>query len=203
MTQITTLFFDVGGVCLTNGWDHISREQAARHFSYDYDESEEHHQSIAEDFECGRLSIEDYVKKVVFFKQRSFTAEDFMGFMKSQSKPHESSLQVLETLSQQKKYSLATVNNESLALNLYRIRTFHLDRYFTAFFSSCFMGVKKPECEIFQKALWITQRKGEECLFIDDREENIAAARTCGLQAVYLPDPKALEKTLQEKGILL
>ena len=201
--DITTLFFDVGGVLLTNGWDHVSREQAAEHFGYDYEASEERHQRVAQLFECGQMNLADYLNKVVFFQDRSFTKADFTRFMESQSQPYTASMEVLRQLSTQSKYQLATINNESLHVNLYRIRTFQLASYFSAFFSSCFLGVMKPECEIFQKALHITQRKGEECLFIDDREENAVAARQCGIQGVHLPRPQDLAEVLRSRGIVI
>lgn len=199
--EITTLFFDVGGVLLTNGWDHESREKAAEHFSYDYDASEERHQQVSEPFECGRMNLDDYLDETVFFQDRSFSKDEFIRFMERQSQPHQASLEVLRQLATQGKYQLATVNNESLHVNLYRIRTFHLTDYFSAFFSSCFLGVTKPECEIFQKALHITQRAGETCLFVDDREENAAAARQCGIQGVHLPRPQDLADVLRTHHI--
>ncbi len=92
MDTITTLFFDVGGVILTNGWSHVSREQAAEHFSYDYDASEARHQKVAQAFECGQLNLDDYLKEAVFFQERSFAKDDFVRFMESQSRPHTTSM---------------------------------------------------------------------------------------------------------------
>ena len=201
--DITTLLFDVGGVLLTNGWDHVSREEAAKRFGYDYEDSEERHQRVAQPFECGQMNLHDYLSEVVFFQDRSFTEADFTQFMERQSQPHAASLEVLRQLAGQKKYQLATVNNESLHVNLYRIRTFELTDYFSAFFSSCFLGVMKPDCEIFQRTLHITQRKGEECLFVDDREENVAAAQQCGIHAVHLPQPQDLAKVLDTYGVVI
>ncbi len=202
MDKITTLFFDVGGVILTNGWDHISREKAAAYFSYDHESVEKRHQPLFEEFDSGNLSLEEYLEQVIFFEERTFGREDFIRFMESQSEPHPGSLEVLEKLAQSKRYFLATINNESFALNQYRIRTFGLDKYFTAFLSSCYLGVTKPNHKIFSKALWITQRKGEECVFVDDREENVTAARACGLQGIHLKDQQQLSDLLKEQGIL-
>ena len=201
--DITTLFFDVGGVVLTNGWDHVSREEAANHFQYDYDAVEEQHQRVAQPFECGQISLGHYLKEVIFFRERPFSKDEFIRFMETQSQPHRSSIQVISQLAKQSHYQLATVNNESLHLNLYRINTFNLTNYFSAFFSSCFLGVTKPECEIFQKALHITQRAGAQCLFIDDREENVAAAQQCGIRGVHLPHPEDLAAVLRAEGVSL
>jgi putative hydrolase of the HAD superfamily len=121
--------------------------------------------------------------------------------MEQQSAPRPGSLGVLEKLSRSGSYFLATINNESFALNQYRIRTFELDKYYTAFLSSCYLGVTKPNRKIFSKALWITQRKGEECLFIDDREENVTAAQACGIRGIHLKDQQQLSNLLKEEGI--
>ncbi len=201
MSGIDTLFFDVGGVYLTNGWDHIAREKAATQFSYHFDTSEQYHQSIVEGFECGRISLEDYLKKVVYFEKRDFTKDDYIHFMQSQSQPLEDNLSVLKKLAQQQKYTLATINNESLMLNQYRIEKFRLAQYFSAFFSSCFVGIMKPDGLIFQRALWITQRKGEACLFVDDREENVKAASACGMRAIHLQQPEDLADMLRSEGV--
>ncbi len=201
MSKITTLLFDVGGVILTNGWSHELREAAAQHFGYDYESVEERHQRVATSFECGQLNLDDYLDQTVFAQSQSFAKADFVRFMEEQSQPHASSLAVLQKLVDQGKYQLATVNNESTHLNLYRIRTFELTRYFSAFFSSCFLGVTKPDCEIFQKTLHILQKDGGECLFIDDREENVAAAQQCGMNAVHLPRPDKLAEVLRGEGV--
>ncbi len=203
MSTITTLFFDVGGVLLTNGWDHVAREKAAERFGYDYEESEAHHQEVAQRFECGQMNQQDYLQQVVFFADRPFAEGEFVRFMEQQSQPHAASLEVLQKLKAQGKYQLATVNNESTYINDYRIRNFELTRYFSAFFSSCYLGVTKPDCEIFQKALNISQKQGQECLFVDDREENVAAAQQCGIQAVHLPKPEDLAEVLRGEGVVV
>ena len=201
--DITTLFFDVGGVILTNGWDHVARERAAEHFNYDYQASEARHQPVAQSFECGQLDLNDYLQEAVFFTERPFTQDEFIRWMESQSQPHAHSIEVLQRLKAQGKYTLATINNESRYLNRYRIRTFELDQYFSAFFSSCYLGVTKPDCAIFQKALDIMQRPGETCLFVDDREENVAAAQQCGIRAAHLPQPGDLGEILKKEGVLV
>ena len=202
MTKITHLFFDIGGVILTNGWDHISRERSANYFGYDYAESDEKHYKISEKFERGEISRDDYLDKVIFYKKRNFSKKDIIEFMESQSVAHQSSLDVLEKLCSQGEYHVSTLNNESLELNLFRMKKFGLSKYFTNFFSSSFLGVKKPDEEMFQKVLWITQKIGEQCLFVDDREENVEGAKKCGFQTIYLPKISELENLLIERKIL-
>ncbi|WKN46057.1 HAD family hydrolase [Tunicatimonas pelagia] len=202
MSEITTIFFDVGGVLLTNGWDHITREAAATTFQYDYEEVEERHQQHVGNFECGRVSLKEYLNQVVFTESRSFTIEEYTDFMETQSQPHTENLELLRRLAKSDKYQLATVNNESLALNEYRINTYHLHESIPHFFSSCYMGVMKPDCDIFQRVLWITRQQGEQCLFVDDRQENVEAARSCGLRAAWLEKPSNLAEVLKSAGVV-
>jgi putative hydrolase of the HAD superfamily len=123
--------------------------------------------------------------------------------MESQSKAHKSSFEVLEKLRLQHKYTVSAFNNESLELNLYRIEKFKLKRYFSNFFSSCFLGAKKPDLEIYQKVLGITQIRAEHGLLIDDREGNVKTAEECGFQTLHFPEVAGLEEKLINKGIIL
>lgn len=201
MTKITTIFFDVGGVLLTNGWDHITREAAAAAFKYGYQEAEEKHQLCVEDFECGRISLQEYLDKVIFTQSRSFSVEEYTNFMETQSQPHSENLELLKRLASSGKYQLATVNNESLALNEFRIKTYCLYESIPLFFSSCYLGVMKPNCDIFQRVLWITRQEGQQCLFVDDRPENVEAAQSCGLRAAVVESPSELPHVLRASGI--
>ncbi len=201
MKNISTIFFDVGGVCLTNGWDHISRGKSTVLFSLDYEEMEKRHKPVFKKFEKGKLTLDEYLDQVVFFKERNFSRQDYKEFMFSQSRPFNSTLKLLNRLCAVGKYQLAALNNESRELNKYRINRFGLDKYFDCFFSSCYMGVRKPEAEIFDKALHIIHKKPGECLFVDDREENYQAARSSGMNAVLLEKPEDLETKLKEFNI--
>ncbi len=203
MKEITHLFFDLGGVCLTNAWDHISREAAAEHFRYDFQASEERHKIIVGKFEIGEASRKDYLDEAIYFTERDFSEKQFVAFMESQSKAHPKSFEILEKLRSQDKYmEISVLNNESLELNLYRIERFGLRNYFTNFYSSCFLGIAKPNLEIYRKVLQITQTPAERCLLIDDRQPNVEAAAKCGFQILHLPNVDKLEKKLAEMKII-
>ena len=186
---------------MTNGWDHISREKSTIRFSLDYEEMEKRHKPLFKKFEKGKLTLNEYLDRVVFFKKRNFSRQDFKDFMLSQSMPFNSTLILLRKLSSTGKYQLATLNNESRELNQYRVNKFGLDKYFECFFTSCYLGVRKPEPEIFYKVLHILHRKPEECLFIDDREENYQAAKSSGINASLLENPEDLSGKLEEFNI--
>jgi putative hydrolase of the HAD superfamily len=194
MATITTLFFDVGGVILTNGWDRPARRRAAEHFELDWDEFEERHELVVSDFETGRIGLKQYLDRTTFYQSRPFTHDEVKSFIWAQSQPHPESLALVAELARSGKYLLATLNNESRDLNGYRIEHFQLRDYFAAFFSSGFLGVRKPDERIYQLALEITQRSPDECLFVDDRALNVECARRLGMHAIQYRDPAQLQK---------
>ncbi len=202
MGEVTALFWDVGGVLLTNAWDTGSRRAAAERFSLEWEEEfEDRHQLVVTPFETGRLSLEEYLERTVFYRPRPFSVDEFKAFMFAQSQPHAEALAIVARLARTGRYFLATLNNESLDLNLYRIRQFGLRKYFATFFSSCFLGVKKPEDAIFRLALQITQRAPEECLFIDDRPVNLECARKRGMTTIQYQDPAQLRDEFRRAGV--
>ncbi|PYV10345.1 MAG: hypothetical protein DMG23_07990 [Acidobacteria bacterium] len=202
MGEITALFWDVGGVLLTNGWDRASRRQACEKFQLDWEPFEDRHELIAAAFDKGQLGLDEYLERTVFYRSQPFTQKEFKDFMLAQSRCYAETLAIVDRLARSKKYLLATINNESTELNVYRINQFGLGNYFTVFFSSCFLGVKKPEEAIYRLALEMTQRAASECLFIDDRELNVECARNCtGMPAIHYQDPAQLERELRAMNI--
>jgi putative hydrolase of the HAD superfamily len=202
MAAIRAVFFDVGGVVLTNGWDRTARRRAAEAFHFDWDEFEERHELVVADFETGRIGLEAYLSSTLFYQPREFTREQITGFILAQSKAFEPVLQVIGALARAKKCLVGTLNNESLDLNRYRIERFHLRDYFDVFFSSCYLGVRKPDWRIFQLALQITQRTEQECLFVDDRGLNVESAAGLGMPALRYRDAGQLEAELRRYELL-
>ena len=201
MPQVTTIFFDIGGVLLTDGWGHDSRRAAATRFDLDWDEYNDRHEKVAHAIETNRLTLERYLDRTIFHKQRPFTREEFRDFIFAQSQPNAEAIEVARELAGSRKYFMATINNEILELNEYRIEKFDLCAIFPIFFSSCFLGIRKPDEAIYRTALQITQRKPEECLFIDDREVNLECPRELGLNTILFRDAARLRQDLQYNGV--
>jgi len=201
VAEIRALFWDVGGVLLTNAWDHDERDHAVEHFHLDKAEFETHHKELVPLFEEGRLSLDEYLDHAVFYQPRDFKPEDFKRLMFSLSQPKPAALEIARSLSG--KYQMSTINNESRELNLHRIQTFRLDDCFDVFVSSCFVGIRKPEEGIYRLALDLTQQAPERCCFIDDRPVNIEAATKVGMQTVLMRDPAQLRRDLQALGVKL
>lgn len=199
MAKISILLLDIGGVLLTNAWDHDERNLAIEHFQLDKNEFEARHKELLVPFEEGKLTLDEYLARSVFYTRRSFSPETFKQFMFSLSKPKSETLELARCLAG--KYPMWAINNESRELNQYRIETFSLHEVFTGFVSSCFVGVRKPDPRIYQLALDLTQRLPEQCCFIDDRPVNIEAAAHAGMQAILMENPSQLKNSLRELGI--
>lgn len=198
--QITTLFFDVGGVVLTNGWDRHQRRAAVQHFGLDWEEFADRHELVSAQFETGALTLDEYLERTVFYRARDFTRDAFVDFMQSRSAPIAGTVDVIRDLAAGP-YLLATLNNESAELNRYRITHFGLRDYFDAFFSSASLGVRKPDREIYDMALSITMRDPAECVFIDDRELNLHCASLQGMRTILFRDPDQLRNDLAALGV--
>lgn len=201
MPEVTALFWDVGGVILSNGWDREERAFAIQRFQLDETDFEERHEAANADWEKGRISLDDYLEKTVFCSPRTFSRADFKEFMLAQSTENRGTRDVLDGITATGRYLLATINNESAELNGYRIRQFDLTRNFTAFFTSCYLGVQKPDEAIYRMVLGITQRTPEECLFIDDRLANLDAPRKLGMRAIHFQNPAQLARDLIQQGV--
>jgi putative hydrolase of the HAD superfamily len=200
---ITTIFCDVGGVILTNGWDRVASRKAAELFEFDWEEYQDRHDLAGEAFELGAITIEQYLRRTLFYRARSFTEEEFRDYMFAQSQPLPDSLAVIGELARSKRYLMATLNNEELELNLYRIEKFELRTYFSLFLSSCFLHVRKPSEEIYRMALQIVQRDPEECLFIDDRRLNLESPQALGMKTILFENAGQLRNDLATLGIEL
>lgn len=198
---ITTIFFDIGGVLLTDGWGHASRRAAAEKFGLDWEEYAERHEKVAHAIETNRLSLDEYLRRTIFHRPRSFTREEFREFIFAQSQPYPETIEIARRLATSQKYLMATINNEIFELNVYRLQTFALRDSFPVFFSSCFLGIRKPDEAIYRLALQVTQRKAEECLFIDDREVNLECPREMGLQIILYNSASELRNVLPQHGI--
>jgi putative hydrolase of the HAD superfamily len=201
MAEITALFWDVGGVLLSNGWDRHGRRRAAERFKLDWEDFEDRHELVVGRFETGTLSLDRYLDRTIFYRPRDFGKDEFWDYMFALSTPIDGTLEVVGRIARTGRYLLGTLNNESRELNLYRIGHFELRNYFSLFMSSCFLGVKKPEDGMFRLALDLSQRKPEECLFIDDRELNVECAVRNGLRALHFKNAAQLDRDLHQAGL--
>jgi len=203
MPDVTALFWDVGGVILSNGWDRGARAAAAQKFGLDWEELQDRHDLASPAFETGKITLDMYLERIVFYRKRPFTRKEFTDFIFAQSSEFPESRAVLSGVAAAGKYLLATINNEPLELNERRIKQFDLRREFKAFFSSCFVGIRKPDEGIYKLALEVTQRQPEECLFIDDRELNLECANMLRMRTIHFKNAAQLRRELAANGVVV
>jgi putative hydrolase of the HAD superfamily len=201
LPDITTLFWDIGGVIMTNGWDHNSRHEAVAKFNLDEVDFRDRHDLSFPAFDAGNITMTEYLDRTLFYRPRPFSREDFIAFMYAQSKEYPGSRAVLDSATKSGRYFIAAINNEPLELNNYRIENFDLRRNFQVFFSSCYVHSRKPEEQIFRLALAVTQRAPEKCVFIDDRPLNLESPRKLGINTIHYQNPEQLRKDLAKFGV--
>ena len=199
--MIRTLFWDVGGVLLTNAWDRTQRDAAMAKFQLDPIEFQDRHEMVISSFERGKISLEDYLDRTVFYRARSFTRDAMKMYMYSLSQPLPETLALARSIAASGKYLMATINNESRELNEYRIETYNLRDLFAFFVSSCYVGLRKPEKDIYRVALEISQRKPEECCFLDDRSLNLECAQHLGMHTIQVQNSKQAREELLNLGV--
>jgi putative hydrolase of the HAD superfamily len=198
MRDIQHIFFDIGGVLGSNGWDREQRERAVEHFKLDPDDFQQRHEEVVGAWEEGRVTLEEYLDIAVFSQPRSFSRDSFVEFMHSQSVADENTIEVADSLTHHSRFTLMTLNNESDELNRYRIHKFRISEIFEAFLSSCWLGVRKPTRQFYSRALGIAQANPERSLFIDDRPQNLTAASALGMNVILFTSAEQLRSDLEQ-----
>ncbi|HXL72263.1 MAG TPA: HAD-IA family hydrolase [bacterium] len=182
---IKTLFLDIGGVLLTNGWDRKARQEAAKLFSLDYTDLEERHHLTYDTYESGKLDLDVYLDRIVFFEKRGFTKEQFRLFMTSQSQPYPETIEYFKKLKKANSLQIGVVSNEGKELSEYRIRKFELNSWVDFFVVSSFVHLRKPDEDIYRLALGIAQVPAEKCAYADDRHLFVEVAQKLGIRSVH------------------
>jgi len=198
---ITTLFLDIGGVLLTNGWDRHSRMHAAETFHIDFNEMDERHHLTFDTYEAGKLSLEEYLNRVVFFEDQPFSMEEFRTFMFSRSQPYNEMIDLIRVLKAHHHLKTVAVSNEGRELTRYRIQQFSLGEVIDTFVSSCFVHYRKPDPDIYKIALDISQSAPEQVVYIDDRRLFVEVAEGMGIQGIHHTSYQATHEALEGFGL--
>ncbi len=186
--DITCVFLDIGGVLLTNGWDHDARKRAAATFKLDLADMEDRHHLTFDTYEEGKLTLEEYLARVVFYRKRPFSRDQFRRFMFAQSKPYPEMIKLFARLKVRHGLKVAVVSNEARELNAYRIRKFKLDRFVDSFISSCFVHIRKPDADIFRLALDIAQAPARNVVYIENTPMFVEIAQRLGIRSILHTD---------------
>jgi putative hydrolase of the HAD superfamily len=201
MGRITTLVWDVGGVLLTNGWDHEERAEVAAEFGLDLADLNRRHEAVFDSYEKGRTTLTSYLHDTVFYTPRPFTEEAFRAAIERRSRPHPDVIDLARQYSRTKRYRMAVLNNEGQEFNEYRIGPFGLAEIFSVFFSSCYTGLRKPDPLAYRQVVQMLQDRPSSCVFIDDREENLVPARQLGMRTIQFRGVSGLQTELAQMGV--
>ena len=198
---VELVLFDVGGVLGSNGWDREQRDAAVQRFDLDGEDFQYRHEETVGALEAGQISLDEYLDVTVFCEPRPFTREVFKAFMFAQSVAWPDSIAIARELARSSQVRMATLNNESAELNAHRIRTFGLRDVFPTFFTSCWLGVRKPTHEIYARVLGMTQADPARTLFIDDRLQNIAPAAALGMRTIHFRTAEQLRADVRSQRL--
>jgi putative hydrolase of the HAD superfamily len=203
-TEIRAIYWDVGGVLLTNGWDHEQRARVLEQFGIDRGEYEARHPDANDRWERGEISDDEFLKETVFFKERSFRPQEFIAALRRESQWLPGGARyVIAAARAHSGLKMAMLNNESWSLNEYRIESFGLTEFFDGYFCSAYLGIRKPEPRMFQSGAALLHMRPEQCAFIDDREKNCAAAAAVGMHAIQYKGEQQLRECLRALGVRL
>ncbi len=200
-SKITTLFLDIGGVLLTDGWQRRSRKRAARAFRLDLSEMEERHHMVFDTYEEGKLTLEEYLSWVVFYKKRPFTRAQFRRFMFAQSNPYPDMIEFVRQLKAKHGLKIVVLSNEARELNAYRIRKFKLDGFVDAFVSSCFVHLRKPDADIFRLALDIAQTPARQIVYVENTAMFVQIAEGMGIRSILHTNCRSTRAQLSTFGL--
>jgi len=199
--DIELVLFDIGGVLGSNGWDREQRAAAIERFGIDADDFQYRHEETVGALEAGQISLDEYLDVTVFCSPRTFSRDEFRDFMFAQSVPWPASIAVARDIAASN-VRMATLNNESEALNCYRIERFGLGAIFPTFFSSCWLGVRKPTRRIYERVFGMTQARPERTVFVDDRAQNLAPAAELGVKTILFDNADGLRGTFRSLGLV-
>ena len=198
---ITCLFLDIGGVLLTDGWDRNARERAAVKFDLDFADTEDRHHLTFDTYEEGKLTLEEYLDRVVFHQKRPFTKAQFQKFIFAQSKPYPQMIELIRQLKAKHGLKIIVVSNEARELNSHRIRKFKLNGFVDSFISSCFVHIRKPDTDIFRIALDIAQTPVRHIVYIENTPMFVQIAEGLGIRSILHTDYKSTCAKLASFGL--
>lgn len=203
LEPIRTLFVDIGGVLLTNGWDNDARKLVAETYGLDYAEMDYRHHLTFDTYETGKLSLDEYLNRIVFYQERPFSREEFKAFMFAQSQPYPEMIELVRDLKARFGLKMAVVSNEGRELTVYRIQKFGLGAFADFFVSSCFVHYRKPDADIYRIALDLAQVEPAQVAYVEDRAMFVEVAQSLGIRSIHHTSYEATRTALAALGLSL
>ncbi len=199
--MFSCLFVDVGGVLLTNGWDHRARRRAVSQFKLEWNEFESRHGLFVEPYELGLIGLEEYLNGVVFYQKRDFSRSSFRNFIFAQSKSHLKMMELIVQLKAIHGLKIVVVSNEGREVNAYRIRKFKLAGLVDFFISSCFVHLRKPDVNIYKMALDTAQISPEKIVYIENTPLFDKVAEGLGIKSIFHKNYQSTRACLSSWGL--
>jgi putative hydrolase of the HAD superfamily len=203
MKRINCLFLDIGGVLLSDGWGHEFRQQAAEKFNLDIPEMELRHKLLFVVYEEGRITLDEYLDRVVFYQKRDFTKETFRDYMFSLTVPDNNMIALIKNLKAAYQLKIVVVSNEARELNKYRLDKFQLNSFVDFFVSSCYIHIRKPDARIFALALDLADVAANEVIYLDDVQMFVDVASGVGITSIHHTDYESTTKALADLGLII
>lgn len=193
--MIRGFLIDLGGVLLSNGWDHRLRALVAKKYSLDYEEFSKRHESIFDFYERGKMTFEEYLDWTIFHVPRAFSKRDLIQFILAEAKAYPEMIEFIKKIKNQFGLKICALSNEGKELALDRVKRFDLESFIDFFVISSFVGLRKPDADIYKLAISLTQIPPNELCYIDDRALFVERAKEFGLHAIC---HESMEKTQRE-----
>ncbi len=202
-TPITTLFLDIGGVLLTNGWDTELRKKTAAHFGLDYEEIYHRHHVTYDTYEEGKMSLDEYLWQIIFYQKRDFTPDDVKKYILEEAKPHQDMIDLVTRLKAVYGLRVAVVSNEGREVAEDRIERFNLKGFVDFFIVSAFVHFRKPDLDIYRLAIDVAQVKPQQVAYIEDRPLLCEVASRLGINSVLNRNATETREKLAKLGLVL
>ena len=195
--KIETIFFDVGGVILV---DFIDRKIIDLAKKYQKDpakllKSKAEHRPLAD---LGKISDPQFWKNILDDNGIKATEDDWV--FDSYMQPIDGVLDIIKSL-KRNGYRIAILSNDSKEMSAERRQKYQFDSIFNDVIISSEHGVIKPSPEIYRIALKRMQSLPENCIFVDDRQENLNTAAEMGIHTILFQNAEQLKNEMFRLGV--
>ncbi len=198
--MIKTIIFDVGGV-LAECSNKILFSNIAKAFNITWDEVYAAVKKLVPEIQAGKISDDEFWKRFseITGKPLPENHEKLLYEYYEECSPIKQDVLELARELRAKGYQ-TPILSDTIETHA-RINWKRLYPEFDPVVLSCEVGMKKPDKRIYELLLKKIKFKPEECVFIDDKPENIKAAEELGMHAMLFKDIKQLKRELKKKEI--
>jgi len=197
--QITTILFDVGGVLLM---DFVENKiiDLAKKYNISPDLLIKAKEKFRPPADTGQISDPEFWIKALEYCNVKATAEDWK--LDEYMEEVDGGIEIAKTL-KKNGYRIAILSNDSHEMSRQRRNKYGFDDLFHNIYISCNYGVAKPDLKIYKIALSELNAQPEQCVFIDDRLENIESSQQLGIHSILFINANQVKNDLKDLGLEL